>query len=65
MLYTGFALLALVVIAIMAGIALDRLGVPPIAQPIHLLMANLIFGTQFFLFICLHYSQTNRNRLPE
>lgn len=57
MLYTGFFLLALVVIAILAGITLDRLGVPPIAQPIHLLVANLIFGSQFFLFICFHYSQ--------
>jgi cytochrome c oxidase assembly protein subunit 15 len=57
MLYTGFFLLALVVIAILAGITLDRLGVPPIAQPIHLLVANLIFGSQFFLYICFHYSQ--------
>lgn len=57
MLYTGFSLLALVVIAIVAGITLDRLGVPPVAQPIHLLVASLIFGIQFFLFICLHYSQ--------
>lgn len=55
--YTGFALLTLVVIAIIAGITLDRFGVPPFAQPIHLLVASLIFGTQFFLFICLQYSQ--------
>lgn len=52
----GYGLAALVVIAILAGISLDRLGVPPIAQPIHLLMANLIFGIQFFLYICRHYS---------
>jgi heme a synthase len=55
--YTGFSLLTFVVIAIIAGITLDRLGVPPVSQPIHLLVASLIFGTQFFLFICLHYSQ--------
>jgi cytochrome c oxidase assembly protein subunit 15 len=60
MLYTGFSLMALVAIAIIAGITLDRLGVPPIAQPIHLLVASLIFGTQFFLFICLQYSQKNQ-----
>jgi cytochrome c oxidase assembly protein subunit 15 len=58
--YTGFSLMALVAIAIIAGITLDRLGVPPIAQPIHLLVASLIFGTQFFLFICLQYSQKNQ-----
>lgn len=50
------ALLALLVIAIGAGITMDRLGMPPAAQPIHLLMANLIFGAQFFLYICLHYA---------
>jgi len=54
---TGYSLAALVVIAILAGISLDRLGVPPVAQPIHLLMANLIFGVQFFLYICRHYSK--------
>jgi len=56
LLRAGFALAALVVTAIIAGITLDRLGVPPVAQPIHLLMANLIFGVQFFLFICLGYA---------
>jgi len=50
------ALVALLIIAIGAGITMDRLGMPPTAQPIHLLMANLIFGLQFFLFICLHYA---------
>ncbi|TRW94741.1 COX15/CtaA family protein [Candidatus Methylobacter oryzae] len=52
----GFSLAALVVTAILAGISLDRLGMPPVAQPIHLLMANLIFGAQFFLFSCLNYA---------
>jgi len=55
--YTGCALLTLVLIAIMAGITLDRLGMPAAVQPIHLLVANLTFGAQFFLFICLRYSQ--------
>ncbi|MCK5728844.1 MAG: COX15/CtaA family protein [Methylococcales bacterium] len=49
-------LMSLIVIAILAGVSLDRLGMPPIAQPIHLLIANLIFGVQFFIFICLKYS---------
>ena len=60
----GYGLAALVVIAILAGISLDRLGVPPIAQPIHLLMANLIFGVQFFLYICRHYSAKKLWLLP-
>ena len=57
----AYALTGLIVTAIIAGISLDRLGVPPIAQPIHLLMANLIFGIQFFIYICLKYSSTNYN----
>jgi cytochrome c oxidase assembly protein subunit 15 len=56
----GVALTALVVTAILAGISLDRLGVPPIVQPIHLLVASLIFGVQFFLYSCLNYSKKNR-----
>ena len=57
---TGLALAALVITAILAGVSLDRLGVPPLAQPLHLLMANLIFGVQFFLYSCLNYAATNR-----
>ncbi|HCT99983.1 MAG TPA: heme A synthase [Methylococcaceae bacterium] len=52
----SFLLFALIVTAILAGISLDRLGMPPVAQPIHLLMANLIFGVQFFMWMALRYS---------
>jgi cytochrome c oxidase assembly protein subunit 15 len=65
----GITLAALVVTAIIAGISLDRLGMPPVAQPIHLLMANLIFGAQFFLFTCLKYASAkasgNSSSIPE
>lgn len=50
------ALISLIIIAILAGVSLDRLGMPAVAQPIHLLMANLIFGVQFFIFICIRYA---------
>jgi cytochrome c oxidase assembly protein subunit 15 len=53
----AFALMGLIVTAILAGVSLDRLAMPRVAQPIHLLMANLIFGTQFFLFIGLNYAR--------
>ncbi|NOQ35567.1 MAG: heme A synthase [Methylococcaceae bacterium] len=52
-----FWLMGLIVIAILAGVSLDRLGMPAAAQPIHLLMANLIFGMQFFIYICLRYTK--------
>ncbi|WP_347989982.1 COX15/CtaA family protein [Methylomonas sp. AM2-LC] len=52
----AYVLIGLITTAILAGVSLDRLDFPVVAQPIHLLMANLIFGAQFFIFICLNYS---------
>lgn len=52
----AIALASGVIIAILAGISLDRLGMPAVAQPVHLLMANFIFGVQFFLYISLTYA---------
>lgn len=57
----GMGLGALVVTAIGSGVTLDRLGFPAFVQPIHLVLANLIFGTQFFLFIALRYSEHPRD----
>ena len=45
----------LVVVAIVSGVTLDRLGFPAVVQPVHLLLANLIFGAQFFLATALRY----------
>ena len=55
----SYGLVITILTAIIAGMSLDRLGFPAFAQPIHLLMANLIFGMQFFIFIGLHYSSKN------
>lgn len=52
----AYVLTGLIVTAILAGVSLDRFGFPAVAQPVHLLMANLIFGAQFFIFICVNYS---------
>lgn len=61
----SYLLLSVIITAIIAGVTLDRLGVPPVAQPIHLLMANLIFGVQFFIYICLVYSsEKKQSELP-
>lgn len=51
MLAIGFELLV--------GICLEQLNIPAALQPIHLLLANLIFGLQFFIYICLSYAQFN------
>jgi len=62
----AYSLIGLIISAILAGMALDRLGIPPVVQPIHLLIANLIFGLQFFIFICLHYaSQPIKTKLVD
>jgi cytochrome c oxidase assembly protein subunit 15 len=53
----GLGLGILVVSAILTGVTLDRLGFPAVVQPVHLLLANLIFGTQFFLFVASRYSE--------
>jgi cytochrome c oxidase assembly protein subunit 15 len=52
----AYALGTLVVVAILTGVSLDRLGFPAFVQPVHLLLANLIFGCQFFLFTALRYA---------
>ncbi len=57
----AYSLIALVVCAILAGMSLDRLGMPAVVQPLHLLIATLIFGLQFFMFICYHYAEEKRH----
>ncbi|MBM4207417.1 MAG: heme A synthase [Gammaproteobacteria bacterium] len=57
----GLLLMGLIVTAILAGITMDRLGMPPAAQPVHLLMADLIFGVQFFIAIYLFYADKNQS----
>ncbi len=47
----------LVVTAVATGIGMERLGIPPVIQPVHLLLANLIFGIQFLLLVSLRYSR--------
>ncbi|MGH8500791.1 MAG: COX15/CtaA family protein, partial [Methylococcales bacterium] len=53
-LYLGLFILT----GILTGITMDRLDIPAAAQPLHLLMATLIFGMQFFIYISLSCSNT-------
>lgn len=61
----GFIQGGLVISAILSGISLDRLGFPAMVQPLHLLLANLIFGCQFFLYAATGYAQGRRLNEPE
>ncbi len=55
----GLILAGLVAAAVLTGVSLDRLGFPAFVQPLHLLMANLIFGTQFFLMWVYRYAEVH------
>ena len=54
----AYGLAGLIGIAILSGVSLDRLGFPAVVQPVHLLMANLIFGTQFYLLMASRFAGT-------
>ena len=60
----GLTLAGLVVAAITAGVGLDRLGFPAVIQPVHLVLANLIFGTQFALFTIYRYAAASPDSKP-
>ena len=46
----------IIMLQIFAGIALSYLGMPPVAQVAHILLASLLFGTQFYLLLNLFQS---------
>lgn len=52
----GLTLGILTILAVVSGLTLDRFGLPAAIQPIHLTIASLIFGNQFFLFMHLRYA---------
>lgn len=47
----GGAMLAVLALAVLSGATLGHLGMPAVAQPAHLLMASLLFGLQFLLWM--------------
>jgi len=57
----GMILAGLIAVAILTGVSLDRLGFPAFVQPLHLLLANLIFGTQFFLIWVYRYAAYDKS----
>lgn len=47
-------LIALIATTIVSGIGLGWFGVPPVLQPVHLLLSTLCFGVQFMLLLKLN-----------
>lgn len=54
---SAVALIALIALEILAGAALYYFALPPFLQPVHLLLASLLFGVQFFMFIAYRYGR--------
>jgi heme a synthase len=60
----SYALVGLIVFEMLLGGALNHLGFPAVAQPVHLLVAHLIFGVLWFQWCLLATSSSssfNRN----
>ena len=49
--------LLLIVLQIVTGLVLSYMGLPPFAQAIHILLATLVFGAQFYLLLLLKKSR--------
>jgi len=54
--YISYVLL-LIVLQIVTGLLLSYLGLPPFAQALHILLATLVFGAQFYLLLLLKKSR--------
>lgn len=53
-LFLAFLLLGTIVM----GVSMDRLNLPIFAQPLHLFMASLIFGTQLAILMVMRYARS-------
>jgi cytochrome c oxidase assembly protein subunit 15 len=49
--------LLLIVLQVVTGLTLSYMGLPPFAQAIHILLATLVFGAQFYLLLLLKKSR--------
>ena len=48
----------IIMLQIVTGIVLSYLALPPIAQALHIVLASLMFGTQFYLMLNLYRSES-------
>ena len=54
--YISYVLL-LIVLQLVTGLLLSYMGLPPFAQALHILLATLVFGAQFYLLLLLKKSR--------
>jgi len=61
--YLVWSLLVLVVLEILTGVVLAYFALPFFIQPVHLLLALIIFGIQYFLYLLIHEKSKTSNLL--
>ncbi|MEJ7693196.1 COX15/CtaA family protein [Daejeonella sp.] len=54
--YISYVLL-LIILQVVTGFVLSYMGLPPFAQAIHILLATLVFGAQFYLLLLMKKSR--------
>jgi len=62
--YTGIVL-SLIILEAVSGIVMAYFGIPPFAQPLHLLVAVAIFGFQFLMILILNKTENKIVLKPE
>jgi heme a synthase len=62
----GNALVALIVAEIVSGVIMAYFAIPPLMQPVHLLLGSLIIGVQFLTLLMLNYDRIfKKQEVPE
>jgi cytochrome c oxidase assembly protein subunit 15 len=56
--YTVFLLL----LQVLVGVTLSYLGLPPVSQALHIVLASLIFGAQYYLLLLLKQNKLYKSR---
>ena len=52
----------LIVLQIITGVFLSYMALPPVAQTLHILIASLVFGAQFYLLLLLKQNKLYKSR---
>ncbi|MGK7390441.1 MAG: COX15/CtaA family protein [Candidatus Cyclobacteriaceae bacterium M2_1C_046] len=54
--FWSVALMALIILSIVTGTLMAYLAIPPVLQPVHLLLAVMVFGFQYYIFLLIRNS---------
>lgn len=51
--FWSIALMAAILISIVTGVLMSYFAIPPVLQPVHLLLSVIVFGIQYYIFLML------------